>query len=251
MQKFLVTMRTSELPPTIHWGSVLHGMLLEHLPEPWPEQLHTNTLHPFSQWVEVREGFRFVWHIQVLDNALGMVLENLLNSREEWPCRHLRCTLIRECVTTENIDFENYVGSFFQQKYALPGIQINFHTPTTHKVQGRYALFPTVEWIGHGLNVHLCTMAPDFALADEEILQQVLCHTRISRYELRSSVYCLEGSRVTGYTGRMELHFDGPDPLRRLCGLLFSLIEWCGTGVKTSLGMGGCTVSPLPERNRK
>lgn len=248
LYRFSVTMSTPEISPSIHWGSLLHGLLIEHLPDPWPDFLHSGELRPMSQWVEIVDRSHFIWHIHSLDDDLGAALNELLQNTERWECRHLHCTFTREKVIAGQISPAEYVRSFFVEESAPRGLQLSFMTPATHKVQGRYALFPAVDLIGRGLCAHFCALVPDFALADEETLAQVLAHTRISRYELRSSVYCLEGSRVTGYTGRLELHFDGPDPMRRLCGVLFGMADWCGIGIKSSLGMGGCKVSALPER---
>ena len=108
-----------------------------------------------------------------------------------------------------------------------------------------------MELIGNSLRNHLCAISPSIALADDEVMDQVLRFTRISRYELRSSVFQLEGAYVTGYSGRLELHFDGPDALRRLSGVLFGIAEWTGIGVKTSLGMGGCSVKTLDRKEKK
>ena len=59
MERWTITLRADTGTPSPYWGSLMHGMLLEHLPEAWQERLHGGGLRPFSQWVEPGEGSAF------------------------------------------------------------------------------------------------------------------------------------------------------------------------------------------------
>ena len=249
MVRFIVEMLCSDHAPSPSWGSLLHGMLMETLPQPWPQQMHSEGLRPLSQWVEVKSPTQFIWHIGVLDDELGNAVESILQPGKQFFSSHLNAQITVETVTKTQMTPSVYMSSFFLTEEPCPGVYITFFTPTTHKSQRQYAIFPSVELIAKNLCSRFCAMAPDFALADPEALEQVIAHTRITRYRLESSRYSLEGSWITGYTGRLELRFEGPDPLKRLAGILFSFAEWSGVGIKTALGMGGCTVSLFPARH--
>ena len=242
MDQFAVEVSCVGQAPSIQWGSMLHGILMENLPDPWPEELHQNDIRPFSQWVEIRDVERFIWHIASLRDDLSEAIETMLAEKKEYAARHNDTILTVIKVEKKHYSLAEYMKSFFLTDEACPGVFLTFRTPATHKTMGQYAVFPSVDLIAGNLRKRLCTLAPDFALADDEAFEQVLQHTRIQRYKLESARYQLEGTGVIGYTGRLELRFTGPDPLRRLAGALFAFAEWSGIGIKTALGMGGCTV---------
>ena len=248
MERFTIQMMCPDRAPSPSWGSVLHGMLMETLPSPWPEKMHEEGPRPLSQWVEVKSPTRFIWHIGVLDDDLGEALEKALTPGKILSCVHLNAQMTIESVEIERLTPAAYMKPFFLSEEPCPGMYITFCTPTTHKSQRQYAIFPSVELIAKYLAIRFCAMAPDFALADPEALNQVIAHTRISRYRLESMRYSLEGAWLVGYTGRVELRFEGPDPLKRLAGILFSFASWSGVGIKTALGMGGCEVMPLKRK---
>ena len=250
MDQFTVVVRSEGMAPSIQWGSMLHGLLMESLPAPWPEELHLDEFRPFSQWVEVKSAEQFIWHIASLQDDLSDSLENLFAEQKEYMLKYNSTKLVIEEIVRTHRSMAEYMKSFFLADEACPGVFMTFRTPTTHKTMGQYAAFPSVELIAGYLRKKLCAIAPDFALADDEAFEQVLQHTRLQRYKLESARYQLEGTGVIGYAGRIELRFFGPDPLKRLAGALFAFANWTGVGIKTTLGMGGCVVM-IQERAEK
>lgn len=220
----------------------MHGMLMEQFSPEWQEFLHNGTVHSFSQWIEVKNRELFIWHVCSIDDDLSAELDTIFSEKQIWHCSHKDCDFQVTDIQRKAMSFAEYMKPFFLSDKAPNWISMVFQTPCTHKVQKRYAIFPSVDLIANSLRSRICTTFPDFALAEDEVMDQVLMNTRISRYHLNSSVYHLEGASVTGYQGSLEIHFDGPDALRRLCCVLFGMAEWTGVGIKTSLGMGGCTV---------
>lgn len=229
--------------PNIQWGSMLHGLLMECLPAPWPDDLHKDELRPFSQWIEVKSADRFIWHITSLRDELSEVIDNLFRGKKEFTMKHNGAKIMVGEIRKRQCSLVEYLNSFFLAPEACPGLVMTFRTPTTHKSSGQYVMFPSVELIAGNLRKKLCAIAPDFALSNDAAFEQVLKNTRIQRYKLESARFQLEGTGVIGYTGRIELRFFGADPLCRLAGALFAFAEWSGVGIKTALGMGGCEVS--------
>ncbi len=238
----MVEMISSGQAPSIQWGSMLHGLLMEHLPEPWPEEMHQDELRPFSQWVEIKSAERFIWHISSLRDELSEEIESLLSDNKTFTMKHNSAELTVEGFQKKHSSLAEYMKTFFLSEEACPGVFMTFRTPTTHKSMRQYATFPSVELIAGNLRNRLCTIAPDFALADDDAFEQVVQHTRLQRFKLESARYQLEGVGIIGYTGRIELRFHGPDPLRRLAGALFAFAGWSGVGIKTALGMGACEI---------
>lgn len=250
MDQWTISMRTEKGIPSPYWGSLLHGMLLERLPASWQERLHDSGVRPFSQWVEPGEGAAFRWHLSVLDDELAATVEPLLKSGKGWPCKHLQGDFILEAFEHQRLTVQAYMKPFFLSEAATSRLRLSFLTTTTHKTQGDYALFPSVELIARSLRARLCDMEPSLVLSDDEVLEQIISHTRIARYRLQSGSYALEGARVQGYTGHVDLSIQGPDSLIRLASVLYCFAPWCGVGIKTALGMGGCRIEPI-EYGRK
>lgn len=245
MEQMVVHFQTDKAIPTAFWGSLLHGMLMQKLPEAWGDKMHNDGLHPFGQWVEPLQGREFLWHINLLDDALADALAPLVQPDTAWACEHLQDTFHIAKVDRTRLTVQDYVKPFFLEQDVARRWQLRFRTATTHKTQGEYALYPTVELIGQSLQRRFCLLDANSVLADAEALEHILTHTRIARYRLQSCTYPLEGARVQGYVGSVELALKGPESLARLAGMLFSFARWSGVGVKTALGMGGCEVTAV------
>ena len=248
MQRWNIEMRAEKGRPSPYWGSLLHGMLLERLPEDWRERLHGEGLRPFSQWVEPGEGARFTWHLNLLDDALAAVAAPLLAAGATWPCAHLQGGFTLEKLEREDCALQEYMKPFFLRERGAPRLRLHFRTTATHKTQGGYALFPAVDLLARSLRARICDLEPGFVLADDEVLEQIIAHTRIARYRLQSGSFALEGARLQGFTGSVDLNVQGPDALIRLADVLYCFAPWCGVGVKTALGMGGCAVEEIDLR---
>lgn len=247
MDRWVIAMRAEKGVSSPYWGSLLHGMLLERLGPQWQAALHEGGQRPFSQWVEPVEGGAFRWHLSVLDDALCEAVAPLLGEGARWPCRHVQGDFVIEAVARERLSLAQYMKPFFLSETASSRLRLRFLTTTTHKSQGGYALFPSVELIARALRARLCALAPDMPLSDDEALEQIIARTRIARYRLQSGSFALEGARIQGYTGHVDLSIHGPDPLIRLANVLYGFAPWCGVGVKTALGMGGCSIEVITK----
>ena len=140
---------------------------------------------------------------------------------------------------------QEYFSKFFTEDKPCRRYEIEFLTPCTHKQNGSYALFPSTKLIINSLNKRYCAFIRDVSLDDPEAMEQLTTHIRIVRYSLRSSVYYLENTKITGYMGRITLVVSGPEQLARLAGALLSFAEYSGLGIKTALGMGGVRIKEI------
>lgn len=147
MDQWTIAMRAEKGIPSPYWGSLLHGMLMERLPDPWQDRLHENGPRPLSQWVEPGDGGAFRWHLITLDDGLSATIEPLLKSGERWPCKHLQGDFALESVELQSLTVQAYMKPFFLSETTAPRLRLSFLTTTTHKTQGEYALFPSVELI--------------------------------------------------------------------------------------------------------
>ena len=241
---------SSPVPPNRNWGSVFHGILIERLPAPWPERLHGGGVRIYSQWVEPVNEHRLIWHIHTLEDTLGEAILRCLAGVTVLTDRHhhINLQIISRQVRQVGI------GELFDEVFYAPdvpkGLLLQIRTPAAHKNGDRYVILPSVEQIGRGLCKRVSEIYPDFALNDFDAQDQVLGTVSLSRYRLNSCTYGVEGSYIMGYEGSLELHFHGSEEERQFADVLFRFAPWCGIGVKTALGMGGCLVSPLGGKGK-
>ena len=245
MKRLEVTVQTSGHPLRIDSGSVMHGIIMELLPPPWPARLHEDGNSTMSQWLEPKENGKCIWHIGILQDDLGDILYRQLQSRENLYSAHHQEFLRIDGLQKREILPEDLLASFLMNEEIPAGIRLFFRSPTTHKSKGEYVLFPSLSLIVGSLQKKMVRVWPDNLLADETLGQQIAEQSRITRYKLKTCSFGLEGTRVNGYTGSIDIRFRGEDMLRRLSAAVFSLSEWAGVGIKTALGMGGCTIYHL------
>ncbi len=241
MYRFLIQMKSSSSQPSANWGSLMHGMLIEHLSGHWPNALHDDQVRPVSQWVEYIGENRLLWHLQILNDPLAVCFLNSCHQGDYWYCQHNGSRLLVEKFTMESIGLEQYMRDYLTRQ-AFPTTMIHFRTATSHKSEGKYVLFPSVELMANSIRNRLATSGDCLSLPDEH-LALLVDRTRIDHYHLQTTQFGLEGIRVTGYTGNLRLRFSGPDEIVSFGNMFFGLAEWFGIGIKTALGMGGCLVT--------
>ncbi len=235
---------SSPLRPSYHWGSVFHGLLMELLPEPWPTWLHENAPHTLSQWIEPKGGTDFQWHIKVLDDTLGEVLaESIAQAPEALRSRHLKTDFEVRDAACFHVSFDEVAGSSFQATKAPKWIRLDILTPATHKSDGLYVTLPTIPLIVRGLRNRVVSVWPDFALADDDLLNDLMRGLSVNRYRLQSAPFGVDGAYALGYIGSLTLHYHLSPEKARLMDALMRFAPWCGIGAKTSLGMGGCRIA--------
>ena len=64
----------------------------------------------------------------------------------------------------------------------------------------------------------------------------------LTRYELRSTSFSLEGVRIPSFVGRMTLKMTGTQTMSNFARMLFDFGCYSGIGIKTALGMGAVRI---------
>ena len=239
MYRVVLRMTAINAVPSPNWGSLMHGMLMEHLRGIWPALLHQDVARPLSQWVEPLSTTSLNWHVQILDDPLAVCFLESCQTGDEWFCQHNGARLIVENVSVNATSLEEYIQANMDGAMPSREMTILFKTVTTHKQQGRYVLFPSVPLMAGSLRKRLCDAYPEMEIPDKS-LQLLERDTVISKYQLQSGQFGLEGTWIQGYIGQLTLRFSGLAEEIRFGHLLFGLAPWLGLGIKTTLGMGGC-----------
>ncbi|WP_054697327.1 CRISPR system precrRNA processing endoribonuclease RAMP protein Cas6 [Syntrophomonas palmitatica] len=228
-----------------NWGSLFHGFLMRVLPAETAALLHESVLRPFSQYVRPLGTQQLAWNIGLWDADIAECIVQAVMplSRIELEQKGI---ILEVCgVQRITLTETEYFNRFFMCQNPCRRYEIEFLTPCTHKQNGNYALFPSLELIVGSLSRRYSAFVQDISLDDSNVMQEAANHMRIVRYSLRSAVYYLDNTKITGYTGKITLVLNGPEQLARLSGALLSFAEYSGLGIKTALGMGGVRVNQV------
>ena len=211
-------------------GSVLHGALMERLPEDYAAYLHTENLRPYSQSIRWdREGERVLWRIGTLEETAGEIIGTALEHMEQIFLRQKNYTANMQdlrCISQRS--YQDIADTYFRAETAPRGAEIHFLTPTSFKRDGAYVLLPESALILQSL----------LRIEEDNLAQELASHIHLTRYALRSAAFSVEGYNIRGFRGQIALRFTGSDMVRRILGTLLAYAPYAGIGIKTALGMG-------------
>ena len=226
-------------------SSAFHGVLMELLPESYAEELHISKKHPYTQHIERRSG-EWHWIITALNEYTvhRMLNEALMPLNEFTIKRHQLNLKIVEKLYQEVADKE--LAHAFYQNQANKYITIQFVTPTAFKSYGRYINYPDIRMIFSNIMKSYDAANLNERVYDEDTLEQLVDKAVLSRYELRSSAFSLEGVRIPAFIGTMTIKMTGTQVMTNFANMLFCFSSYSGIGIKTALGMGAIKI--LEER---
>lgn len=237
-------------PVNSAFGSLLHGALMERLPAAMQEAMHSSRIRPFSQYALPQPGQGILWRIGVWSDPLAEAYSGILKPGSSIVLSQKGAPLDIVRADHTCLSETAWIVPFMTAPSVNRLYEISFLTPCTHKSGGAYVMFPASGLIMGSLCRRFSEASMELRLDDEVALEALASHARIARYSLRSSSYCLEGIRLTGYTGWIRLFISGPEQLARLAGAVLSFASYAGVGIKTALGMGGCQVRPIPRTEK-
>lgn len=225
-------------------ASSFHGVLMELLPSEYAEELHASKLHPYTQHLERRDA-DWYWIVTALDeDTTDRILKKVLMGLREFRLKKHQLTLRVVARCYQELPETELARSFYQEQTSKY-ITIRFVTPTAFKQNGRYVNYPDIRAIFSNLMKRYDAVSEE-SMYDEDTLDQLTEKAVVSRYELRSTIFSIEGVRIPAFIGKMTLRMDGTQTMTNFANMLFHFGSYSGIGIKTSLGMGA--VQLLTER---
>ena len=104
-------------------------------------------------------------------------------------------------------------------------------------------LFPNISTLISGVIAKINQHSETAELEDKKIVNELLEKVYIKDYNLRTKIFHLEGIKIKGFIGTLDLAIRGEDStLTNILNFLILISEYTGLGIKTSLGMGGVKV---------
>lgn len=121
---------------------------------------------------------------------------------------------------------------------------LRFDSPTAFEGALARSLFPTPELAFGSLARRWNARAP--APLPEPVIDELLAHLRVERYQLATSRWPIRGVEQPGFTGvcTFGLPRDAGGEAGRALSLLAAFAPWCGVGSRTTMGMGQTRYEP-------
>lgn len=219
----------------INLSTKLHGFLMENLDPDYVTWLHEQEYNPYSMKV-IHQNDKTLWSLYLLtDEAIKQILPFLLELKKAE--LHDLPTLIVESFSMQDLSSQQLL-ELFNQDQDRSFYTIHFQTPTGFRSQGEYVLFPSMRLIFHSLMMKYARLVENRQDIEEETLDYLVKHSRITSYRLESSYFNVHGQKIPGFRGRLTFKITGPNTLKAYANMLLKFGEYSGLGMKTSLGMG-------------
>lgn len=238
----------SEAALSYQMSSLFHGVLLEQVDCEYGMYLHQSNLKPFSQHLVLHKD-EALWIINVFSQKAYEqmivplmregVQEIYLKHRElHIPILEKKCELVDVDAIMEQTIFSTC------SRY----LNIRFATPTAFKSDGEYVFYPTIRHIFNSLIQKFDVVNEQVEIYTPELLNDIETNLKISRYNLRSTYFSLEGVKIPAFVGEITIKVRGPQPLVNIVHLLVRFGEYAGVGIKTAMGMGHIEITERGEQ---
>ena len=198
----------------------------------------------FSQvYASVLTGEQYLLRITSIDGALSELLcENILPQLPD-TIRLGEATfqvgppLTQGHPLAGSISAEEMVDEYLSRNHLKREVGLDFFSPTAFRRSGRNMLMPLPRLLFRSyLNNWNAYCHPRF---DSDFINLAEESVHISRFNLRTTLLSFKDHKEIGYLGRCYYTIFYPEPaLCRLINLLADFAFFCGTGHKTTMGMG-------------
>lgn len=217
-------------------SSNLQGVLMEQLDPEYVGILHQQGMNPYSQFLHYDKGY--CWTVHTLtEEAYEKIILPLMSqdfSSFEIRKKHIHVRIMEKVLKT--IPKRALLDEFYASGKE-PFLSFEVLTPAAFKQNGSYVNYPDIRLLFQSL-MNKYSFGSEMEMFDNETLEQLAAHTVITRYQLRSALFPLEGVKIPAFMGQMTLGIRGSKTMADYARLLLRFGEYSGIGIKTGMGMG-------------
>ncbi len=228
---------------TTNIGSLLHGVLMEILPNDIVESIHSKASYsPLKQRI-IFNGDNSEWEIVLLDESLVPAIAAYFATNHSFILKKHSETVNIKQYTVTKYEVNDLIKKYFSETVGhREYITINIKTPMSFKSNGQYDIFPDLKKYFRSIMLTTDTFFSEYHMHDHETLDYIEQNVKIVNYKLRSTKFHLEGIKIPAFIGQMTIQVKGAATFVQLINLLLAIGEETGVGIKTSLGMGKYTI---------
>lgn len=230
-------------------GSIMQGVMMEHISSAYATKLHEQGLNPYSQYSHFdRKTSTLTWTINALNSeACTKIIDEL---KQNLPTViHLHKKQFNLAVKAKQITNETNYSTLAETyltneclvyKYS----EFNFDTSTSFKNKGEYMIFPNQFLVLNSLLNRWNNFAQSEAIEEENLALNLAMQTYVSSYEMKLVPFYLERTKILAFKGKYILGLKTDTSLKNIIYLLTAYAKFAGVGIKTSVGMGA-TITKL------
>ena len=237
ISRIVIQLRTqSKESVNYNVGSALQGVLMNVMDGDYATKMHEQKLNPYSQYF-YRCGKRMYWVINTLtEEARQYIISPFLENKcGEFFIKHKSKEFVPSVVAVKDINYEK-----LNKKSSSSYIEVDFVTPTAFKSKGEYTFMPDVKLILNSLINKYKTFHQD---VDEEMVENLNEKVKIIEYDIKSAKFGVEGRKIPAFMGSVKFNISKCTPEEKdFVHMLFNFGEYCGIGIKTSMGMGAICI---------
>lgn len=229
-------------PISYQMSSLFHGFIMQNIAPKYGEKMHESVLKPFSQHLELN-GDACQWIINALNqeaytNVIKPILDEKISTVYlENRDKHVKIQSKELIVSDIDSIMEDTVFS-----HCPRNMTIKFLTPTAFKSNGEYIFYPTIKNIFGSLIRKYDAANKTTQIYTPELLTDIEDNIKITRYNLKSTFFSLEGVKIPAFIGEITINISGSQQLVNLVHLLVKFGEYSGVGIKSALGMGSIKI---------
>lgn len=219
----------------------IHGAAMKAIPSAYAEKMHTNEYHPFSIFTtETEDGLRV--RVSALCDEASTIQEALSQN----PSIRI---YTQQGICDLPIQMQNTAAPMTAGQLAaqIPenGCRLIFATPAMIRIHSRPTARPDICSYFYSVICKYNTFEND--KLDYAKFQEAFRAVQFGSYQLHSVSYQITGRTFPGMTGFCDLYFPRNAAQNHLLRLCLGYASYCGVGSKTTQGMGGILLEPLPN----
>ena len=232
-------------------SSVFQGILMGVIKPEYAEELHSQQRHPYSHHIYYKEN-KIYWTISTFTREAykNIIMPFLDIDIKEFYSEYHNISFK---IIDRNIKTIEYQELLEQEYFKDKGrsIEIDFLTPTSFKSNGRYMNYPTIRWIFQSLMNKYDANGRNEQMMDEETLELIEKQVSITQYNLRSTQFHLEGTKIPAFLGTIRIYVRSNQSVVNLIHYLLKFGEYSGVGIKSAIGMGAIRARNIERREKR
>ena len=227
-------------------SSNLQGVIFENIRPEYAAIMHQQAMHPYSQNLVWFNGVP-VWQVNCLTEGaykeiIMCLADPQFSSFTMKGTEDISVEVVKKDITMES---RRELFKKFQNEDFDNQLNIKFVTPTAFRQNGMYIILPDLRLIYQSLMMRYSSSSEKVDMNDEDMLNDMVANSFISKHRLQSRYFPVQGSVIPGFTGSITIRFRGNDTIAQFARMLMRFGEYSGIGIKTSMGMGAIRIGEV------
>lgn len=228
-----------EMKLNTNMASLFHGYIMENINSSFAEDMHISEIRPFSQNLSRTRDRKWFWRVNTLtDRAEDEIIKMLIDKKSIY-LSHKDVTLDILSYELKRTDFDKLFEDNYIEGNKKRYIGVEFITPTAFKSGGKYINYPDLSLFFKSIINKYDKNSQSTKIFDDELIEQLSEGAEIIKYNLRSTYFSLEGTKIPSFAGKITIKINGSPVTVNLVNMLVEFAEYSGVGIKNALGMGG------------